>query len=56
MRGKEGNGGERGRGEVREEGDGRTNPKPAATGLTAKTVLMHSVARFKKISNGKSEN
>ena len=32
-RGGEGTGGERGRGEGKEEGDGRNNPKPAATGL-----------------------
>jgi len=33
VRGKEGKGGKREWGEGREEGDGRTNPKPAATGL-----------------------
>ena len=43
-RGGERKGGKR-RGKGREEGDGRTNPKPAATGLQQYSIKMHCYMR-----------
>jgi len=39
--------GERGRGEGREEGDGRTNPKPAATGLQSAGAIESTAVELK---------
>jgi len=48
-RGWEGKGGERGLGEGREDGDGRSNPKPAATGIYISVYPSHESSCFDDI-------